>query len=267
MSRLLGVARTGRALGATVRRAPAPALLSTSLLGWVTLAWLTSVSAAHPHAALVVQDTAGHAGHPLGAVSDLSPGLVPTHGVAMWLAMVLAMSPLLLLREVSHLWHGSLRRTRRRTLLVFTSGYALVWLLAALLAVPLAQAVADSPVPIASTALAVAVWQCSPWRQTCLNVCHRTPPLRVFGPAARADAWRHGLVTGWACAASCGPVMVLVLLAADAHLAAMAAATALLVIERYRPARRPRWRVPFAPAHPEYMELPSGPTVGRDLAW
>ena len=266
MSRLLGVARTGRALGATVGRAPAPALLSVSLLGWTTLVWLASVSGAHPHAALVERGMAVHPGHASGAVTGLSPGLGTTQGVAMWLAMVLAMSPLLLLREVSHLWHGSLRRTRRRTLLVFTSGYALVWLLAALLAVPSAQAVAGSPVPIAATALAVAVWQCSPLRQTCLNVCHRTPPLRVFGPAARADAWRHGLVTGLACAASCGPVMVLVLLAADAHLAAMAAATAVLAIERYRPARRPRWRVPFAPAHPEHMALPSGPTVGRDLA-
>lgn len=267
MSRLQGVARAGRAFGATVRRAPAPALISASLLGWVTLAWLTSVSAAHPQAALVVQGAAGHAGHGGGAVTDLFPGLVPLPGIGIWLAMVLAMSPLLLLREVSHLWHGSLRRTRGLTLLVFTSGYGLVWLLTALLALPLAHAVSGGPLPIVSTALAVLVWQCSPLRQTCLNVCHRTPPLRVFGSAARSDAWRHGLVTGSACAASCGPVMVLVLLAADAHLVAMVAATMLLAIERHRPARRPQWRIPFAPARPEHMTLPSRPKVTHDLAW
>ncbi|MGA8047245.1 MAG: DUF2182 domain-containing protein [Dermatophilaceae bacterium] len=262
-----GVVRAGQALGATLRRAPAPAVLSVSLLGWTIMVWLTSMSAAHPHTALVVQGGAGHVGHATGAVTHLPPGLVPTLGMAMWLAMVLAMSPLLLLREVSHLWRGSLRRTRRLTLLVFTSGYGLVWLLGGLVALPFAHALGDSRLLIGLTVVAVLVWQCSPLRQACLNVCHRTPPLRVFGAAARADAWRYGVVAGSACAASCGPIMVLVLLATEAHLAAMSVATTVLVIERYRPARRPRWRIPFAPARPEHVALPFGPQVEQDLAW
>jgi hypothetical protein len=67
----------------------------------------------------------------------------------------------------------------------------------------------------------------------------------VFGTAALRDAWRFGATTGAACAASCAPIMLLVLAASDLHLIAMAGATVLLTLERYRPARPPRWRLPL----------------------
>lgn len=261
------VVRRVRALAATVRRAPAPAMLSVSLLGWAMMVWVSAVAVAPTGLVLAGQGAGAHAGHGMGAGGDLAPAVVHTHGLAMWLAMVVAMSPLLLLREVSHISHGSLRRTRGLSLLVFASGYALVWVLAGLVAVPLVDALAGSLLLGVSMVTLAVVWQCSPLRRRCLNLCHRTPPLRIFGAAAQADAWRYGVVTGSACAAACGPVMALVLLATDVHLLAMAAATLMLTMERYLPARRPRWRLPLAPARPEHVALSRGPQVERQLSW
>lgn len=256
--------RRRRALIATVRRAPAPALLFLSILGWAALVWLTAAAAArgdlaHPGRAI----DAVHAGHATDAVTGVAGITLAPHGLAMWLAMVVAMSPLLLLREVSRLRQGSLRRTRTLTLLAFAGGYGAAWTLAGLIAVPVAEALARSVrLGVPAVVLAIA-WQCSPARQRLLNLCHRAPRLRVFGPAALWDACRYGVVTGAACAASCGPIMVLVLLATDLHLVAMLGATALIVVERYLPARRPRWRLPLTPARPEHVTLQTGPGHGR----
>lgn len=257
----MNVVRRARALTSTVRRTPGPALLFTSVLGWAALVWLTATGAAADadhavhaiHAGHVVYgDDPGHTTDALTAVAGVASAL---HGPAMWFAMVVAMSPLLLLREVSLVWNGSLRRTRALTILVFTCGYVLVWIAAGLVALPVATAAAASVWLGWSTVALVAVWHCSPLRQRCLNVCHRTRRLRAFGAGAQTDAWRYGALTGAACAATCGPLMVLALLATHAHLVAMAVATVLLVVERYRPAQRPRWRLPLAPARPEHMAL------------
>ena len=48
---------------------------------------------------------------------------------AMWLAMILAMAPPLLLREIGRLWRTSLRRLRHLTLAWFLCGYVGIWLL------------------------------------------------------------------------------------------------------------------------------------------
>lgn len=257
----MNVARRARALTSTVRRTPGPALVFTSVLGWAALVWLTATGAAAGAGRAAHAMYAGHVahgsdpGHTTDAVTAVAGVASAPHGPAMWFAMVVAMSPLLLLREVSLVWNGSLRRTRALTVLVFICGYVLVWIAAGLVALPAATATAASVWFGWSIAALVAVWHCSPLRQRCLNVCHRTRRLRAFGAGAQTDAWRYGAVTGAACAATCGPLMVLVLLATHAHLVAMAGATVLLVIERYRPAQRPRWRLPFAPAPPEHMAL------------
>ena len=248
--------RRRRALTATVRRAPAPALLSVSILGWAALVWMTASAAAHAGVAQAGGAIdAVHAGHATDAVTGVAGITLAPHGLAMWLAMVIAMSPLLLLREVSRLWRGGLHRTRGLTILVFAGGYGVAWTLAGLVAVPVAEVLARSVWLSVPAVVLAGVWQCSPLRQRFLNVCHRTPRLRVFGAVAQMDAWRYGVVTGAACAASCGPIMVLVLLATDFHLIAMLVATVLIVVERYLPARRPRWRLPLTPARPEHVAL------------
>lgn len=224
-----------RAVRISVRSQPAPVLLLTAAAGWAAMAAVTTVGGSNPTA---------HTGH--GAAHAV-PVELSAHTGAIWLAMVLAMGPALLLRETGRLWRGSLRRNRRLTMTTFLGGYALVWMLLGVVAIPLAQAVGTS-VGLAWLVVAlVAGWHCSPQRQRALNRCHRAPVLRVFGATAQWDAWRFGVAWGAACAASCGPAMLLVLLAADHHLVAMSVATILLTVERYLPPRRPRWQLPLVP--------------------
>ncbi len=245
----MSIARRRRALTAAVRRPPAPALLAVSILGWAGMAWLTAMTAAQAAGAHVGPAMTAHGAHATDAATSAP------HGLAVWIAMVVAMSPLLLMREVARLWDGSLRRRRGPTILAFAAGYGLVWLLAGAIAVAVAS-VLGARVWLGGLAVVLVIsWQCSPLRQRLLNVCHRVPRPRVFGAAATWDAGRYGVVTGAACAASCGPIMVLVLLAADFHLVAMIGATLLLTAERYQPARRPRWRLPLAATTPEHVAL------------
>ncbi len=168
----------------------------------------------------------------------------PRDFTAMWLAMTLAMAPPLLLREIGLLWRTSLRRMRHLTIAWFLCGYVGIWLLAGLALVMLSGWVTGSSERIAVAVALVAIWHCSPARQRCLNACHRVPPLRVFGTAAQWDSLRYGISTGCFCAAACGLAMLLVLLANDHHLVAMAVVAAATTLERHLPARRPRWQIP-----------------------
>jgi predicted metal-binding membrane protein len=266
--------RRARALTAAVRRAPAPALILVSIVGWAAMVWLTAEGAAQTagmHAGLVVDSV--HAAHGADAGAETAASLLVPHGLAMWSAMVVAMSPLLLLREVARLWRGSLRRRRGLTILVFVCGYVSVWALAGALALPLGEFLSRSTWLGWPATVLVVVWHCSPARQRFLNACHRTPRLRVFGGAAQRDALRYGAVTGAACAASCGPIMLLVVLAANLHLVAMVGATILLTLERYLPARRPRWRLPLIRVvEPEHAGVRTdmrglGPVVATRAEW
>ena len=230
-----------RALLTVAWRGPGKALMLASAVGWVAMA------------ALVTGDrlslptmSPGHGGHfGAGATSILDPAASFT---VVWLAMIVAMSPPLLLREIGRLWRTSLRRLRHLTIGCFVSGYITVWCIAGAVLSSLFGWPTASSWRLGVAVALLAVWQCSPWRQRCLNACHRTAPLRLFGAAAGWDALRYGISTGCYCAAVCGPLMGLVLLATDYHLALMAIAVAVSVFERYSPARRPRWRLPLSRA-------------------
>lgn len=223
-----------RALTTLALREPTKSLLLTSAAGWIATAWLLA-------SAPMLHVSAGHS---------------PWHFAAVWLAMILAMAPPLLLREIGYLWRTSLRRMRHLTIAGFVCGYAGVWLLAGVVLGASLESITGSPERIAGTTLLIVLWLCSPMRQSYLNACHRVPTLRVFGAAAKQDALRYGIVTGLYCVATCGGLMLLVFLAKEQHLAAMAVATALTTVERHLPARRPRWRIPIVPAQsPEWQTL------------
>lgn len=245
----MSILRRRRALTAAVRRTPAPALLAVSLLGWAGMVWMTAMTAAQAAGAHLGPASAAHGAHATDAATSAP------HGLAVWIAMVVAMSPLLLMREVARLRDGSLRRRRGAAVLAFAAGYGLVWLIVGAIAVAVASVLGAGAWLGCLAVILVIAWQCSPLRQRLLNVCHRVPRLRVFGADATWDAGRYGVVTGAACAASCGPIMVLVLLAADLHLLAMIGASVLLTAERYQPVRRPRWRLPFVATTPEHVAL------------
>jgi predicted metal-binding membrane protein len=236
-------------------RGPGKVLLAASAVGWIAMVWLaTSGSAGHSVNAHDHGPPVFGAALPFGSAS---------HFAAMWFAMTLAMAPPLLLRELGGLWRGSLRRLRLRATGAFAAGYVGVWLLVGVGAagvcaiasrLPLGGGWSGTALTLAAVGVSIGLWHCSPARQRCLNACHRVPALRVFGAAAQWDALRYGVSTGGYCAATCGPAMVIVLLAGDLHLVAMAVAAIAATVERYRPARRPAWRLPLvsgdAPAWP-----------------
>ena len=225
------------ALVALAVREPARSLLLASAAGWIVTAWLLA-GAAMPHV------SAGHA---------------PWHFAAVWLAMITAMAPPLLIREIGYLWRTSLRRLRPFAISWFVFGYVGVWLLAGAALLWALEPITASPGRIAGTMALIALWLCSPIRQRYLNACHRAPTLRVFGASAQLDALRYGLSTGFYCVATCGALMLLVMLAKEHHLAAMAVATALTTVERHGPARQPRGRIPIATAQsPEWQTLTFG---------
>jgi predicted metal-binding membrane protein len=230
-----------RALLTIALRGPGKGLLLASAAGWIAMAWLL----AQPHSEHAVAATATPMSH--------SPG----HFTAMWPAMILAMGPPLLLREVGRLWRTSLRGLRHLTIASFLCGYAAIWLLAGVALSTLLGWVAASSARVAVAVALVVLWHCSPARQRCLNACHRVPTLRVFGTAAQWDSLRYGVSTGCYCVAACGLVMLLVLLVKDYHLAVMAVASAVMTLERYLPARRPVWRLPVLRGRsPDWPDMP-----------
>ena len=113
-----------RAFLTVALRGPGKGLWLASAAGWIALAWLLTGDRL-PHSAV----TLGHGEHAVTATATPTSHL-PRHFWAMWLAMILAMAPPLLLREIGRLWRTSLRRLRHLTVAWFLCGYVGIWLLA-----------------------------------------------------------------------------------------------------------------------------------------
>ena len=133
-----------------------------------------------------------------------------------------------------------------------------MWLVAGVVLAMASQWLATSFERMAAAAILVALWHCSPTRQRCLNACHRTPTIRVFGAAAQFDSLRYGVATGWYCTATCGLAMLIVLLVPAHHLVGMGFAAALAALERHLPPRQPRWRLPIVRGRSmEWVDMPT----------
>lgn len=221
-----------------VRQAPGPWLLLAGLAGWVLLA---------VHALDAVPATAHHRHH----------GGTHHAGVGAWLAMLLAMAPLVLRSEIAFLLQGNLRRRRLSAILAFLAGYALPWIALGLASAWLLAGHPLSTSAALSALVAVVAWHCAPLRQRCLNLCHRLPRLRAFGSGMLVDTARFGLRTGVLCCAICGPGMLFAMSLPAYHLAAMLAVTAIATAERYMPVRRPAWQLPrlLKPSEPQWRSL------------
>ena len=181
----------------------------------------------------------------------------PGEFAVLWLAMIMAMAPPLLMRDLGRVWRSSLRRLRHLTIASFLGGYVGVWMLVGVALAMLSERLAATSTGIGVTVALVGLWHCSPARQRCLNACHRVPTLRVFGARAQWDSLRYGVATGGYCAAACGLVMLLVLLVKDHHLIGMAVTAIVATVERHLPPRRPRWQLPvLRTKRPDWPEMP-----------
>lgn len=216
-----------------MRRWPGPWLLAASLCGWIVLiAHTTAASSLDPTVAAMT----GH--YPRGHMQH--------HGLVDWLAMLIAMSPLVLRSEVSWLCRTNVPRNRRAAIALFGAAYTVPWLVLGFVWLALLASRHLEDLALLGAVAVLLVWHASPNRKLLLNACHRRPGLRAFGPAMAADTVRFGLHSGLLCAGICGPAMLLAMALPGDHLVAMAGVTVIVTIERYLAPRRPAWRLPWS---------------------
>jgi predicted metal-binding membrane protein len=160
-----------------------------------------------------------------------------------WSLMLAAMMLPLLIAPVRHVRGTTFARRRARSIALFLSGYAVVWIAAGSLMLLTLALTRNAPSWVIIAAL---VWQCSPFKQYCLNRGHIHPSLNAFSPAADFDALSFGLSHGGWCVASCWGLMLLPLLVSPAwHWAAMALVSIWLYAERLERPTPPCWTVPI----------------------
>lgn len=161
----------------------------------------------------------------------------PAAEAVRWLAMMLAMTPLLLQGPVWRLWTGSLARRRLGSIGLFVFGYATVWMVAGVVlqfaAILLSEILSGWAFP-GAVCLAVG-WWFTPTRRRVQARCHRAPRLRVFGLAAWSDSLAYGFGYGGWCTLACWPQMLLPLTAAGAHLPVMVVVALTMLIDRHAP--------------------------------
>lgn len=188
---------------------------------------------------------------PLSVRFDLALMLVSPAQLASGSALMIAAMMLpLIIAPLRHVRDRSFARQRARATILFTAGYAVVWMIVAVVLQLIAVAARwAAPAPLLCFGLAVVtaiLWQVSPTKQWCLNRCHRRPHLAAFGAAADRDALNFGLTNGASCAGSCWALMLLTFLISQGQTLAMIAVTFFVFAERLEsPARlKWRWRVP-----------------------
>jgi predicted metal-binding membrane protein len=178
----------------------------------------------------------------------------PLSAASGWALMLTAMMAPLLIAPVRHVRDRSFARRRARAIGLFVAAYAAIWMAAGFMLMTMASAIRpaarESFLPLALASIIALAWQFSPLKQRCLNRGHAHPELAAFGRAADRDALRFGLTHGVWCAGSCWALMLLPLLVARGHLAAMATVTLWLSAERLERPAAPRWgvRAPFIAA-------------------
>lgn len=189
--------------------------------------------------AFVVHGVSGHheaPGHPHG------PGL-STIALSTWALMTVAMMTPGCLPAVRHVALNSLRRRRRRAVMLFLSSYFALWVaFGAVVLVVVAvlwsghewelAAEAGADRVLVGALVVAAGWQMTAVKLRCLRACHRTVPLPPRGWPAEAASVRFGFQQGWTCIGSCWPLMVIMGVVGHEHLAWMVALSGLVAIER-----------------------------------
>jgi predicted metal-binding membrane protein len=170
----------------------------------------------------------------------------PTAMAVNWLLMLVAMMAPVLIPPIRDIRQRSFARRRVRSISLFVAGYAAVWMAVGVAELAIVSTAgvfaAQSYLSAACTILIALVWQCSPFKQRCLNRCHAHTELAAFGAAADLDALRFGLRHGIWCAGSCWALMLIPMLLPRAHAAAMVIVSFLIFSERIESPRAPSWR-------------------------
>jgi predicted metal-binding membrane protein len=163
-----------------------------------------------------------------------------------WVLMVVAMMFPLAIAPLRHLRERSFARRRGRSMLLFVSGFAAVWMIAGVILQAMALIARWAvPAPLVCLMLSIAaavLWQVSPPKQWFLNRCHRRPKLAAFGFAADRDAFWFGVKNGAACAGACWALMLPMLLIGWGQLPAMIVMTLFAFAESLESPAGLAWR-------------------------
>ena len=154
--------------------------------------------------------------------------------------MTAAMMLPLVVAPVGHIHDRSFARRRPRAIFLFASSYLAVWMITALLLLSAASIIPGT----VATGLGI-LWQCSPFKQRCLNRGHNHPALAAFGGAAERAVVRFGVTHALWCVGSCWALMLLSLAVPYGHAPAMIAVSLWVWSERIEPRQRPGWRFQF----------------------
>ena len=239
---------------------------ATSLLTVGPLPWLVMLAGSGFVTSLALPDTASIAAL-CGAPARFDPRELPLllgpqwslHSVALgWLVMLVAMMPPLLAQPLLHVWRSSLVARRTWAVLIFGSGYAMIWLTAGIALIPAAIVIKLSAGPAALIAVLglALVWSCSPLAQAARNSCHRMRRIAVFGRNADRDCLRFGISIGISCLLACWPWMLLAAMLEEWHLVAMALLALFLFAERIAPPAPEAWRLPPALTIARWLAAP-----------
>ncbi|HEY3835841.1 MAG TPA: DUF2182 domain-containing protein [Bryobacteraceae bacterium] len=224
------------------RRLVRTPLLLISAAAWVLLVAAPAGTALATHCAAM--STAGASS--FETLDMLLMANPPVSLMAGWAVMLAAMMAPMLIAPVRHIRDRSFSRRRVRAIALFVAGYGAVWMAAGAVLIAMALAAMmgaqGSVVPAVMVAIVALVWQCSPVKQRCLNLCHGHAELAAFGRRADAEVLGFGLAHGVWCVGTCWALMLLPLLVTRGHLAAMAAVTIWLAMERLERPMVPRWQ-------------------------
>lgn len=244
-----------RAILQELRKGAGPPLLLLSAAGWIAFV-LAGRWASLP----VICDLDGAGAWPDGRRLGLFFALNPPAVLLLpWLLMLLAMMPPLLAGPLTHLWTRSLKRRRVRAVAAFLLAYATVWFAAGVVlltvSIMLKSVLGAGWLPLSAAVMLATLWQTAPAKQTCLNRCHRLPRLSAFGFAADRDCLRYGFTFGLWCTGVCWALMLVPLAAKEGHVYFMAAATAVMLVERLIPPRPAQWRWPLSFSEPAFLRV------------
>jgi len=156
----------------------------------------------------------------------------PGEAVGMWVVMTVAMMIPLTIPSLRHVARMVPQAARSAALATFCSAFVLAWIPGVALAVWIHGRPPVSAGIVAAAFVAAGVWELTPMKRRALLACHRTAVIRAAQPGRRRTCWQFGIRRGAWCTASCGPLMVALLLTGHA-LIPLLVVTVGLAVQRY----------------------------------
>ena len=164
------------------------------------------------------------------AGADAAPVQASISGVTL---MTVAMMTPGMLPAARYVAFNSFRRRRTRAMVLYEASYLAVFVAFGSAAILVASALPASSGrhALAGGLAAAGVWQLTKWKRRAVLSCRRTTSLPPVGRRADAACIRFGLLEASRCLRSTWALMFLMAFAGHAHLLAMAAITAVMLLE------------------------------------